>query len=350
MEIWVDNTKRFFYILLFFVFILTYMLVKPYLSTIILAFITVVLFQPVYNFWHKAFKKRDGIATPVTILSVFVAGLLPFSAFLVITVNQARTFYKDALSSFEGRNVTLEQVIDESNRILDKLPIVDYEINSENLKENITKVIEPAGNFLIVKTPKLLSISSGLITQLIIYISVLAALFPTKDRLLEYIKEASPLKDNVDEVYLNRMIAMIKSMVKGSFLIAIVQSLTALFFFWLAGMNYLAFWLILMIFFGIVLLGVAFITYPVSLFMILGGNFSDGVLLFIVTTLIINNIDNVLRPKLVSSEAQLHPTLVIISVLGGLKLFGPMGFIYGPVMMIFFVTTFETYMKYYRIK
>jgi len=181
-------------------------------------------------------------------------------------------------------------------------------------------------------------------------ITILAALFPAKDRIIEKIEYASPLDDDVDEIYIKRMVAMVKSMAKGTFIISIVQSVVAVIFLYFAGVDYLAFWFILMVFFGIIPLGVAFVTYPFSLVLILIGNTTEGISLLLLTTLVINNIDNILRPKLVSGDAQLHPALVILSVLGGLKMFGPMGFIYGPVLMIFFVTTFETYLKYYRIK
>ena len=61
-----------------------------------------------------------------------------------------------------------------------------------------------------------------------------------------------------------------------------------------------------------------------------------------------NWIDTLLRPKLVPEEAYLHPLLLILSVFGGLALAGLMGVIYGPVIMILFVTSIETYVQYYQ--
>lgn len=64
--------------------------------------------------------------------------------------------------------------------------------------------------------------------------------------------------------------------------------------------------------------------------------------------LFISNVDNVMRIKLVPNNAKLHPLLVLISVLGGIQFFGPLGFLFGPILMITFVTTLEIYLKYYR--
>ena len=61
--------------------------------------------------------------------------------------------------------------------------------------------------------------------------------------------------------------------------------------------------------------------------------------------LVVSNIDAVLRPKLVPKEAQLSSALVLLSLFGGVKLFGFLGVIYGPVVMIFLLTTVEVYME-----
>ncbi len=44
--------------------------------------------------------------------------------------------------------------------------------------------------------------------------------------------------------------------------------------------------------------------------------------------------DNVLKPTLISGRMNLHPLLVFLSVLGGLSLFGPLGVILGPLVLV----------------
>jgi predicted PurR-regulated permease PerM len=57
--------------------------------------------------------------------------------------------------------------------------------------------------------------------------------------------------------------------------------------------------------------------------------------------------DLILRPKLVSKEAYLNFTLMLLALFGGLALGGLLGMIYGPVVMILFMTTIDIYSQYF---
>ena len=64
--------------------------------------------------------------------------------------------------------------------------------------------------------------------------------------------------------------------------------------------------------------------------------------------LIVGSVDNVLRPRLVGRDTQMHELLIFFSTLGGLMLFGAMGFILGPILAALFVTAWETFGTVFR--
>ena len=346
----IEHTRHFFYTFLLFVLYLGFLLIKPYLSTVVLAIITVIIFQNVYQAWLKFFKNSTSLATTFSIISVFITALVPLIFISILTLNQAVGFFNELEINLEGNNNTIDNSIEEFNTFVEGIPFVEYSLDRQYLVENLDNIVAPVGNYIVGRAPDILTISTGFITQIIVYVSLLAALFPGLETLIKKIKKASPLDDHIDDVYIKRMIAMAKSMVKGTFVISVVQSLIAAIVLWIIGVDYVAFWTVLMVFFGIIPLGVGFVTYPIAAVLLLMGNTWEGIILAGITALVIYQIDNILRPMLVSGEAHINPALVIMSVLGGLTLFGPIGFIYGPILMIFIVTTFETYIKYYRIK
>jgi predicted PurR-regulated permease PerM len=96
-------------------------------------------------------------------------------------------------------------------------------------------------------------------------------------------------------------------------------------------------------------MGVNALTIPVGIVHFLLGNTWQGVVIIALSLLLVSQIDNVIRPRLVSKEAYLNPALVLLAAFGGLSLFGFLGVIYGPIIVIFFVTTIEIYLDHYRM-
>jgi predicted PurR-regulated permease PerM len=79
--------------------------------------------------------------------------------------------------------------------------------------------------------------------------------------------------------------------------------------------------------------------------MILTGNVWQGVLVIANHLIIVTNIDNVLRPRLVPRHARLDPALMILAVFAGLGMFGFFGIVLGPVLMIILLTTIQMYLE-----
>jgi len=67
--------------------------------------------------------------------------------------------------------------------------------------------------------------------------------------------------------------------------------------------------------------------------------------LFLIATFVISLIDNLLEPIVIGRDSGLHELLVFFSMLGGIGLFGVMGFIIGPVIAALFLTLLEIYGK-----
>jgi len=205
------------------------------------------------------------------------------------------------------------------------------------------------GTFFLERLPDISSGAFQLFTFVIVFIIVLYSLFPVQDKLIKFLKDISPLDDRIDSIYITRIIAMSKSMVRGTFFIAIVQGIISGIFLAIVGVDYVLFLTILMIFLGVIpMVGSGFVMVPIGIIMLFTGNIWQGILLILVNVFVVGNIDNFMRPKLVLKEAELHPALIILGVIGGLQYFGLLGFIYGPVIMILLITTIEIYTNHIR--
>ena len=75
-----------------------------------------------------------------------------------------------------------------------------------------------------------------------------------------------------------------------------------------------------------------------------------GILLVVYGVFVISTIDNLLKPKLIGSRAEVHPLLVLLGVLGGLNLFGIMGIVLGPVLLSLLIVLINIYEEEVRLK
>ncbi len=348
--------RVFFYFLLAIVFVATYFLLKPYLGVVVFSVITVVIFKPLYDLFLKWVRGRKGWATTLTISAIFLAVLIPALIVINITVNQAILLVRDMSSVVSGEDNNFTVVIDEINRILATLPnrvpyieIPLYQIDEESIAQAVRQIAGPVTNYVATQAVSLGSASVEWITHAIIFLAVVGTLFPTYDRSLQLLKDLSPLPDELDQLYINRFVAMTKAMFKGIIVIAVIQGIVAGLFMAAAGTWYVFLLTLLAIFVAVLPLGVNALTIPVGIVHFLLGNIWQGILIIAGSLLIVSQIDNLIRPRLVSKDAYLNPALVLLSAFGGLSLFGFLGVIYGPIIVIFFVTTIEIYLKHYRV-
>jgi predicted PurR-regulated permease PerM len=273
----------------------------------------------------------------VLIPLIFIAGL---------TVKQVIQFNNDI---GVANKINIVSIVEKSNDILDSIPSVDYQLTEKAVSDWFQQGAKAIGTFFLERLPNISSGALQLFTFAVVFLIVLYSLFPVQDRFIKFLKDVSPLDDRIDTIYITRVIAMSKSMVRGTFLIAIVQAIVSAFFLAIVGVDYILFLTILMIFLGVIpMLGTGFVMVPIGIVMLFTGGVWQGILLILANILIIGNIDNFMRPKLVAKEAELHPALTILGVIGGLQYFGILGFVYGPVIMILLVTTIEIYISHIR--
>jgi len=90
-------------------------------------------------------------------------------------------------------------------------------------------------------------------------------------------------------------------------------------------------------------IGTALVWIPAVIYLITQGQWVYAAGLGIFCAVLVGSIDNVLRPKLVGSDTQLHELMIFFSTLGGLITFGFPGFIIGPIIAALFVTVWEIY-------
>jgi predicted PurR-regulated permease PerM len=351
-----NQGRAFFFILLVAVFLATYFLLKPYLGVVVFSVITVVIFKPVFDWILKRVGGHKGWATTLTIITIFLAVLIPALIVVNITVNQAITLVRDISAMVSGDDANFNTVLNKVNEILATAPLMvpyvnipTYQLSEESILQAVQQIAGPVSNYVATQAVSLGSASVAWITNTIIFLAIVGTLFPTYEHAFQTLKDLSPLPDELDQLYITRFVAMTKAMFKGILVIAVIQGIVAGLLMAATGTWYVFLLTLLAIFVAVLPMGVNVLTVPVAIVHILMGNTWQGIVIIAGSLLLVSNIDNLIRPRLVSRDAYLNPALILLAAFGGLSLFGLLGVIYGPIIVIFFVTTIEIYLKHYRI-
>jgi predicted PurR-regulated permease PerM len=90
-------------------------------------------------------------------------------------------------------------------------------------------------------------------------------------------------------------------------------------------------------------IGAALVWVPAVIYLYIIGHPLAGTLLLVWCAAVVGTVDNLLRPMLVGKDAKMPDLLILVGTLGGLFLFGPIGFIVGPIVCGLFLTVWEIY-------
>ncbi len=322
---------------------------QHYLILIAVAAIVAYLFMPVYD-WLINKGQNQGKAGVITFFATLLAIIIPVSFVVFVTVIQINSLVKDISTASYSTNLTdlMNSIINSANNLLAQFGI-STRLTMESVTSAMSNSLEQYGKAIASGLASSVAGVFSAITIGIIYIYVFMSLLINRKKLQKSIGKLNPLGPEISNLYFDRMGSMTKATVRGQFIIAICQGIESAVILSIAGLSDLFFFFALLLTtLSVVPLGAGIITIPIGIVMILTGNVWQGVLVIANHLLIVTNIDNVLRPKLVPKEARLDSALMMLSVFSGIAFFGFVGIVLGPVLMIVIVTTIQMFMEVFR--
>lgn len=316
-----------------------------YFLLIVLAAIVAFSFNGVYQWLLKRLHSKSA-ASSLTLLATFIAVIIPLIVVLYVTVNEVAHLV-DSVKGIDVRE-TERAFIEQINNILNSFSI-PFQLTPDWLKDALTKALQTFGTGLLKTLTSTLGNFFSIFSSAIIYIFVFLSVLLNQEKILSLVKQLNPLGEGIGELYMSRTAAMTKAMVKGQFIIAFLQGLTDAGLLYVAGLHDLFFFfLVLLTALSVIPLGGGIVAIPIGIAMMFMGNFWGGLLVVAGHILIVTNIDNVLRPKLVPRQARLDSALALLSVFSGIKFFGFLGIVIGPVIMILIVSTIQVYLEVFH--
>jgi predicted PurR-regulated permease PerM len=219
-----------------------------------------------------------------------------------------------------------------------------YVPDQQEIAAHVAKVAQAAGAFLVAGATQLTAGTAAFLLNLFVMLYAMFFFLRDGHAILKKIFYYIPL-DHEDEIrLLERLTSVTRATIKGTLVIGVIQGALAGIGFWAAGLDGAAFWGTIMIALSVVPgIGAALIWVPAVIYLFIVGETWTATLLGIWCAAVVGTIDNLLRPRLVGKDAKMPDLLILIGTLGGLFLFGPIGFIIGPLVCGIFLTVWDIY-------
>jgi predicted PurR-regulated permease PerM len=316
-------------------------MIRAFLLTILMAALFTGISYPLYRRMVRAFRGRARLAALATLLILLALVIAPLLSILGVAAAEAVRVNETLIPR-------LQAFVDEPgelDRRLQSLP--GYDLVQPYRDDIVVKARELAGTAGAFALDVLSAATRATVLFVFHFIVMLYTMYfflTDGPRLVETVLAYLPLTEEDKQRMLHKFVSVARATLKGTLLIGAAQGGLAGLAFWAVGIEGAVFWATIMTVLSIIPgIGAALIWVPAAVILFAMGSIWQAIALTLFCAIVVGTLDNLLRPVLVGRDTRMHELLIFFSTLGGLMLFGAMGFILGPVLAALFVTAWEMF-------
>ncbi len=318
-------------------FVLVFFIFKPFLYALALAMVFASALQPVYQKIVRFARGRQGLAALATILIV-VAFIFTPLYFLGVQIYQEAQQLYSSLTEGGGKNAVLNIFNGLQNSFQNYFPA------TQEFSLTVDQYLKQGLSWLLQHLGSVFGSFAKMAVSFFLFLVALYYLLKDGQKLKAAIIALSPLSDADDEAISQKLGMAINAVMKGNLLIAFIQGVLTSVGFAIFGVPNAVLWgsvaAIAALIPGI---GTALVLIPAILFLFLTGEIFSGFGLIVWGVTAVGLVDNFLGPKLIGRGMQLHPLIILLSALGGIGFFGPIGFLLGPLTVSLLFALLDIY-------
>lgn len=313
--------------------LLAFFIFRPFTGAIVLAATFAVIFYPLHRLVLHGTNNRPNTAAAATTTLVLLIVFVPLIAFGIQIIREAQALYFFATNPNYDISNVLSQLIEEQVRLFLPNFSLDLKLYAAQASQWLLQHIGPA-----------FSSATRIAINLLLSMFILFYLFRDGAALIAKLIKLSPLPDIHDHQIIKRLKSATNSVIRGSLVIALIQGALTGLGFALFGVPNAALWGSVTVLAALVPnVGTGLIITPAIIYLFLTNQLIQAIGLLTWGITAVGLVDNVLGPALINRGLRLHPLIVLLAVIGGLQLFGPIGYILGPLIISLLFTLIDIY-------
>lgn len=337
--------KTFFWVLLSALLLGFFWLLSPFFTTILFALVLTLSFEPLYVWLLKISKNKRHLSAVICLSLGFLFIAVPIGGLVAAISNQLLHLARD----FQWDPNIIRSVLGEgwmTQALENWLATLGIDVN---LGQLLRDFLHNSAQTLYQFSPKVAVRTANFFLKGVVSLLLIYFLLVDGPKLYHAILDLSPLKENDEKMLAQEISLTLRACIYGYLLTALVQAILAGIGFWIAGVPIALLLSVATFIMAFVpIFGSASVWVPVFVFLLISGNYGKATFMAIYGFFIISGIDNVLKPILIGEKTKIHSVLLFLSIFGGLKLWGPIGILAGPVLVAVLLATLKIYKQDFR--
>lgn len=181
-------------------------------------------------------------------------------------------------------------------------------------------------------------------TNLLIAFLGLYFLLRSDDAPWKYVRRYAPFSDMTTERLRARFHSLTRATILGTGVTAVAQGVVVGGAFALVGLDHPLLWGVVT---GVVsvlpVFGSSMVWLPGVAMLVVDQRYGDAAVLGLIGVIIASNIDNVIRPMIFRRVSDVHPVIAIVGAFAGMRFFGLIGLLLGPLALVYFMELLRAY-------
>jgi len=287
-----------------------------------------VIFSPVYRTLEPRIRPQAAAAVTVGLALSIVLGLA--LVLTLVLVNQAPDIARELAQS----------------PLLSKISTIS--VGGYRLSPRLASVSEGIVSWLGTSAIGLIGTATRLSLNLTISLFGLFYLLLRGEETWAAVEPYIPFSTENSELLQVRFRLVTTSTIVGTGLTALVQGVLVAIAFWVVGLSHPTFWGVVTVILSILpVVGSGLVWLPGVLVLLLQEKYVGAIGLAIWGVIVVANVDNVIRPIVFRRYAQIHPLVTLVGAFAGIRYFGLLGLLVGPLALSYFFELIRMYREEY---
>jgi predicted PurR-regulated permease PerM len=310
----------------------SYVIARPFLAPIFLALMIAIVFHPIHRRIQRRIQGRNSAALISTIL-VLVAVVVPTLILGILVAREAHSLYlllSERSAEQGGWNPFVMHLVERLSRWAGHY----VDLSKFDFRGTLMRSLEQVSRVMFSWSTHILSNIVEFFAAAVVVFLTLFFLFRDGKSIKTHAAAFLPLKPSQSKRLFTEVSNSIVANVHGCLAVGASQGILLSLGFWMLGLPSPILWgLVTGLCSMIPVVGSAAVWLPASVFFFIGGHWVKGLIMLAWGAALVSQIDNVVRPHVISERANMHPLLIFFTLLGGVKAFGPIGLFVGPVVL-----------------